>query len=224
MGTIASQITSLAIVFSTVYLDADQRKHQGSASLAFVRGIHRRPVNSPHKWPVTRKMFPFDDVIMFLTRIIQYIWDTVDTPSTNLEPRENSFGALAKCSETPHYTDVIMGAIASQITSLTIVYSTVYSDADQRKHQSSTSLAFVRGIHRGPGNSSHKWPVTRFHLMTSSCIRNHDRLRFADELVHQFSWKDNLSQCFLNIPTGQWGSMQVSPFTDIYMQHNIPMS
>ena len=38
--------------------------HQSSASLAFVRGIHRWPVNSPHKLPVTRKMFPFDDVIM----------------------------------------------------------------------------------------------------------------------------------------------------------------
>ena len=43
-----------------------------------------------------------------------------------------------------------MGAMASLITSLTIVYSTVYSDADQRKHQSFASLAFVRGIHRGP--------------------------------------------------------------------------
>ena len=64
MGAKASQITSLMIVFSTVYLDSDQRKHQSSASLAFVRGIHRRPVNSPHKWPATRKMFPFDDVIM----------------------------------------------------------------------------------------------------------------------------------------------------------------
>ena len=42
------------------------RKHQSSASLAFVWGIHRGPVNSPHKWPVTRKMFPFDDVIMRL--------------------------------------------------------------------------------------------------------------------------------------------------------------
>ena len=52
------------IVDSTVYSGADQRKHQGSASLAFVRGIHRWPVNSPHKWPVTRKMFPFDEVIM----------------------------------------------------------------------------------------------------------------------------------------------------------------
>ena len=42
----------------------DQRKHQSSASLAFVRGIHREPVNSPHTWSVTRKRFPFDDVIM----------------------------------------------------------------------------------------------------------------------------------------------------------------
>ena len=64
MGTIASQITRLTIVYSTVYSDADQRKYQSSASLAFVRGIHRRPVNTPHKWPVTRKIFPFDDVIM----------------------------------------------------------------------------------------------------------------------------------------------------------------
>ena len=59
-----SQITNLTIVYSTIYSGADQRKHQSSASLAFVRGIHRRPVNSPHKGPVTRKMFPFDDVIM----------------------------------------------------------------------------------------------------------------------------------------------------------------
>ena len=66
MDTMASQIVSLAIVYSTVYSGIDQRKHQSSASLASVRGIHRWPVNSPHKWPVTRKMFPFDDVIMFL--------------------------------------------------------------------------------------------------------------------------------------------------------------
>ena len=64
MGVIASQIISLTIVYSIVYSDVDQRKHQTSASLAFVRGSHRGPVNSPHKWPVTRRMFPFDDVIM----------------------------------------------------------------------------------------------------------------------------------------------------------------
>ena len=64
MGTMASQISSLTIVYSTFYSGVDQRKHQSSASLAFVRGIHRWPVNFPHKWPVTRNMFPFDDVIM----------------------------------------------------------------------------------------------------------------------------------------------------------------
>ena len=64
MSTMASQITSPIIVYSTVYSGADQRKHQSSASLAFVWGIHRGPVNSPRKWSVTRKMFPFDDVIM----------------------------------------------------------------------------------------------------------------------------------------------------------------
>ena len=64
MIAMASQITSLTIVYSTVYSGVHQRKHQSSASLAFVRGIHRWPVNSPHKRPVTRKMFPFDDVIM----------------------------------------------------------------------------------------------------------------------------------------------------------------
>ena len=65
MSAMASQITNLTIVYSTVYSGADQRKHQSSASLAFVRGIHRWPVNSPHKGPVTRKKFTLDDVILF---------------------------------------------------------------------------------------------------------------------------------------------------------------
>ena len=63
LGAIASQITSVSIVNSTLCSGADQRKHQSSASLAFVRGIHRSPVNSPHKGPVMRRMFPFDDII-----------------------------------------------------------------------------------------------------------------------------------------------------------------
>ena len=64
MGTMTSQITVPSVIYSTVCSGADQRKHQSSASLAFVQGIHRWPVNSPHKRPVTREMFPFDDVIM----------------------------------------------------------------------------------------------------------------------------------------------------------------
>ena len=88
MGAMASQIISFTIVYSTVYSDADQRKHQSSASLAFMPGIHRWPVNSPRKWPVTRKMFPFDDVIMLpRTRVVQVArghdlrywgWQTLD--------------------------------------------------------------------------------------------------------------------------------------------------
>ena len=79
MITMASQITSLKIVYSIVYSGADQRKHQSSASLAFVPGIHRGPVNSQHKWPVTWKMFPFDDVIMYwciymLSRVNPTFW------------------------------------------------------------------------------------------------------------------------------------------------------
>ena len=70
MSAMASQITSLIIVYSTAYSDTDQRKHQSIASLAFVQGIHRWPVNSPHKGPVTRKMFPFDDVIMEIVTLV----------------------------------------------------------------------------------------------------------------------------------------------------------
>ena len=73
MDTIASQITSLTIVYSIVYSGTDQIKHQSSASLAFVRGIHRGPVNSPHKGPVTRKMFPFDDVIMAALHVLKQL-------------------------------------------------------------------------------------------------------------------------------------------------------
>ena len=64
MSAMVSQITSLMIIYSTVYSGTDQRKHQSSVSLAFVRGIHQWPVNSLHKRPVTQEMFPFDDVIM----------------------------------------------------------------------------------------------------------------------------------------------------------------
>ena len=88
-------------------------------------------------------------------------------------------------SKLYHYIDVIMTTMASQITSLAVVYSTVYSDADQRKHQSSASLAFLWGIHRD------RWiPRTKgqlrgkcFHLMTSSC-RPKRNLCF-----HKDSWR-----------------------------------
>ena len=104
MDAMASQITSLTIVYSTVYTGADQRKHQSSALLAFVWGIQRWPVNSPHKQPVTRKMFPFDDVIMWLLDIrlgpltdvfrrnVVFVQDNVPphVKNVNLDPRHGS--------------------------------------------------------------------------------------------------------------------------------------
>ena len=79
------------------------------------------------------------------------------------------------CLQMPvyrHYSDAITNTMASQIISLTIVYSTIYSAADQSNHQSSASLAFVQVIHRSPVNSRHKGPVTRkmFPLMASSWV------------------------------------------------------
>ena len=65
VGTMASQITTRDCLLNRSF--GRRSKKTSLASLAFVRGIHRWPVNSPHKWPVTRKMFPFDDVIMTTT-------------------------------------------------------------------------------------------------------------------------------------------------------------
>ena len=147
MNVIVPQITSVLIVNSTICSGADQRKHQSSVSLAFVRGIHWWPMNSPPQGTVMQKMFPFDDVIMCdwtINPIIQkilkfdcnFVWD------------EHLIWALV-----PHYSDVIMNVIVPQITGVLTVYSTICSGADQRNHQSSVSLAFVRGIHWWPMNS-----------------------------------------------------------------------
>ena len=84
MSTAMSQITGVSIVYSTICSGADQRKHQNSASLTFVRGIHRWPVDSPHKAPVTRKMFPFGDVIM------NWAYFTDQVPETWNPPRRLS--------------------------------------------------------------------------------------------------------------------------------------
>ena len=64
MGAMASQISASPLFTQSFIQGQIKKKYQSSASLAFVRGIHRWPVNSPHIWPVTRQMFPFDDVIM----------------------------------------------------------------------------------------------------------------------------------------------------------------
>ena len=118
---------------------------------------------------------------------------------------------LYDCSSS-HYSYVIMSTMASQITGILIVCSTVCSNPDQRKHQSSALLAFVSGNHRWLVTSLHKGPVTRkmFHLMTSPCSetldlysyrligtdipiinlrRSSDRLRFIMEIPIPVRWR-----------------------------------
>ena len=164
----------------------------------FVWGIHPAPVNSPHKcqWRGAFKMFSLIyawingwvnnrgagvlrrhrahyDVTAMLSDI-----DTGSKPGGRGNWHNTYTQSLILCSRigaTPfsshiHYGDVIMGAIASHITSL---YSTVYSDADERKHQSSASLAFVRGTGEFPAQmASNAEDVSiwwRHHLWPSYC-------------------------------------------------------
>ena len=138
--------------YSTVCSGANERKHQSSTSMAFARGIHRWPaVDYPQKGPVAQKMLPFDDVIIRLVLCMLWLQSNLFMSSM----------VTSLALGLSHYSDVILGTMASPITSITTVYSTVHSYADQRKHLSSASLAFVRGIHRRPVNSPHKWPVTQ---------------------------------------------------------------
>ena len=101
MSTMASQITSVSIVYSTVCSDRDQRKHQSSASLAFVPGIHRWPVNSPHKWAITREMFPFDDVIMCIE---MSTW----SPGSKLSSRSGIKQSADNCHLTSAWKHVLV--------------------------------------------------------------------------------------------------------------------
>ena len=158
----ASQITGVSIARSTVYSGADQRKHQSSASLAFERGNHRWPVDSPPKGPVTRKMSPFKDAIMsqsqwrgalMFSLICAWIKYWVNNREAgDLRRHQAHYGVIVMS----YYSDVRIRAKPSQIAGVSIVCSTVYSGADQSKHQSSPSLAFVRGIHRWTVDSPHK--------------------------------------------------------------------
>ena len=100
MSAMASQITSLTIVYATIYLGADQRKHQSPASLDFVRGIHLWLVISPHKWPVTRKMFPFDDVIMVIHVLQREFPIHFGTLSVSIETELDVFLSRLRCYST----------------------------------------------------------------------------------------------------------------------------
>ena len=152
-------ITSLTIVYSIVYSDADQRKHQSSASLAFVQGIHTQLTGEF----LAQMASNVENVSIWWCHHAErashvHIWEC-HSFEMKLWKLQRTYTQLIDIS-IHHYNDVIMTTMASQFTSLTVVYLIAYSNADQRKHQSSASLAFVRGIQRSPVNSPHKGPVT----------------------------------------------------------------
>ena len=110
MSAMASQITCVWSDYSTVCSGADQRKHQSSAWLDFVRGIQRGPVNSPHKGPVTRKMFPFDDVILMGCASYGYkTWSLLSFTIT--PPYENSYVKVGRAKPESHCTQANFKAV-----------------------------------------------------------------------------------------------------------------
>ena len=124
--------------------------------------------------------------------------DQTAEPSKSMVVKIEKFYAVLDICIT-HYNDVIMDAMASQITSLIIVYSIVYSGTDKRKHQSSTSLAFVRGIHRWPVNSPHKRPVTRKMFPFDDVIMLQRKDHQVDRLIISLCFKCSEYNCFLHI-------------------------
>ena len=166
MSAMTSQISGVSIIYTAVCLVQEQRIHQSSPSLAFVWGIHWSPVNSLHKGPVTRKCFHLMTSSCYAVTMTNVGYRSYpDTSNLQKTPHPsplwtscglsymNIFNVLQGVSTAfvTHYSDVIMGAKASQITSLAIV-CLLYRLFRRRSKKN----CFVRGIHRGPLNSPHK--------------------------------------------------------------------
>ena len=134
MSAMASQITSLSIVYSTGYSGADQAKQQSSAWLAFVRGINRCPVNSSHKWPVTRKIFPFDDITM------------IELQHTTAKQLVHSHYSDVKWV-SKHLNPLASGRFVQQFV--------------QTNNKGNIKTGPCEGMHRWPVGSPHKRPVMR---------------------------------------------------------------
>ena len=158
MTTMASQLTSLTVVYSIVYSGADQRKHQSSASLAFVWGIHRWPLNSSHKGPVTRKMFPFDDVIMSC-------WNLTKTIKSKFELRK----------EQANYIEFVMS-----VTEIFLHRPSYLNDSNQYKSSRLWHLwlALVAGWHweayliKTPKRNKRTWQSWRYYMLHISFNNN----------------------------------------------------
>ena len=134
MTTLVAQITSLTVVYSTVYSDANQRKHQSWSVTGLCVGNSPGPVNSPHKGPVTRKMFPFDDVIMDLLEMCYYFaklkwgtlcYDVILNPRYKNTTRHQKFAELT-CTRIKQ-SDFLLMILAHGLT-ITILLLLLFLD------------------------------------------------------------------------------------------------
>ena len=171
MGAIASQITIFMIDYPTVYSDADHKKHQSSASLAFVRGIHRWPLNSPHKWPLTRKTFPFDDVIM-----IQYCQMTkmgknhrTDQSATNFDINHTKQSTTKPCA---YFCVIYCIAVIIRIYAIRHL-KTIYQ-SDCRLSPQNIHSAIVRKMQM-------RWLNEDMHLLTLIYLQTDNICKFISE-------------------------------------------
>ena len=143
VGLVASQITGVWIVCSIVCLGADKKSKLRVTGVC--EGYPTVTSDSPsHRASNAENVSIWGHHALLLVLLYCYINRSGFTWCIY----QHSSGLLAIGPSATHYNDVITDSMASQITSLSIVYSAVYSDADPRKHQSSASLAFVRGIHQ----------------------------------------------------------------------------
>ena len=192
MGTVASQSTSFTIVYSTVYSDADQRKHQSSASLAFVWATQMAS---------NAEFFLFDDVIMVVSTPVEaklngWSWQLSSRyrNSRNRYIHDVTLRHLwsvwihDRLSIIYNYIDVIMGTMASQITSLTLCLL----NRPFRRRSKKTSKPRVTGLCEGNSPVTDEFPAQMASNAEniSICWRHHVRWQpasFADP-IHTCIW------------------------------------
>ena len=138
--------------------------------------LHSNEIPTYKNWNTCRLSYIYIYIYIYIYRHID-----IGAPSLQLLQQLHT----PQCHD--HYSVVIMDTMASQITSFTIVYSTLYSGADQRKHQSSASLAFVKGIHQWLPSTKGRWRGKSFHLMTSSCTYHYFRSLTCK--IRQSEWR-----------------------------------
>ena len=173
MMAIASQITSLTIVYSAVYSGAHQRKHQSSASLAFVWRIQRGPVNSPHKWPVTRKMFPFDDVIMFTDAYMRTLAMVGWFTGTHKGQASNRF-----CSKTCLATVFIRSILAREKLHERFSASAVFP-AQNRTNEHSSKACFALITHLLSIQTTKSWKMLMNNKFKAHSLNRKAYLKFT---------------------------------------------